>query len=154
MWLSGSLESHQHELDDIERKLEALDRLLSVATKPPRWVPRPIGSASVEGASDADDAIWWGARRTCFAQRGVYARMPVGNAPRWFECAICADYKFSSADAATQHTPLHPPVCSACLSKLAWCPFCREWIGNETARRLCLRLLGRRNVVVLVERTT
>ena len=146
------------ELEDLECKCAALDWLLSIATATPRRVPRPLGAAGAEGCEGCEGCegnfMATGATGTTgarFAQRDVYAHMPVGNAPRWFECAICVDIKFSASEAATQHSALHPPVCSACLGRVESCPFCRVWIGGDVARRVCLRLLGRRNALVLAD---
>lgn len=129
----------------IDEQWEALMRLLCWASFTPS-VPLPLFLRTEESVEEeGDDVVGVNnvvRSRHVFDQAAVYVHLPVGNCPRWFECAICLDAKFTHTEFATQHSSLHPVVCKTCLSKLVWCPFCRKWIGNPAMRRISIRVLA------------
>ena len=129
-----------HNVHDAEAEWYQLMRTI-VHVSTTRSVPRPIARRVDTPDASYDTSACFEARPGAFPQQRVYAHMPVNNHPLWFECSVCADLKFSPTDAATQHTPKHPPLCTACLARVDTCPFCREAIGNVNRRRACLRIL-------------
>ena len=131
-------------LDDDDARRDVHEVLIYATGLVYPRVPRPITAVlcADEYAQVVPLPLWTVRGHVRFAQARVYAHLPVGNTPRWFECSICAEYRFAPLEEAAQHSSKHPSVCVRCLRKMFRCPFCRAWIGDTNIRRLCVRLLA------------